>query len=56
MNTAAVPPTLGPNAPSTPSPGWHALPHEEVAGRLGVSPAGLSVEEAQARLASYNFV
>lgn len=51
MNTAAVPPPPGPNIPSLPSPGWHALPHEEVAGRLGVSPAGLSAEEAQARLA-----
>lgn len=51
MNTAAVPPPPGPNIPSSPSPGWHALPHEEVAGRLGVSPAGLSAEEAQARLA-----
>ncbi|MDF2620414.1 MAG: ATPase, P-type (transporting), superfamily, subfamily [Xanthobacteraceae bacterium] len=55
MNTAAVPPgSIPPTAgthPNAPPPDWHALPHEEVAGRLGVSPAGLSVEEAQARLA-----
>ncbi|WP_454683683.1 HAD-IC family P-type ATPase [Ancylobacter moscoviensis] len=29
---------------------WHALPHEEVAGRLGVTATGLSAGEAQLRL------
>ncbi|TCK30201.1 P-type E1-E2 ATPase [Ancylobacter aquaticus] len=32
---------------------WHAIPHEEVAGRLGVTSAGLTPEEAQARLATH---
>ena len=42
------------SAPIPPAPAhWHAIPHEEVAGRLGVTSVGLTPEEAQARLATH---
>ncbi|WP_425106949.1 HAD-IC family P-type ATPase [Ancylobacter sp.] len=44
-------PASRPSAP--PATEWHALPHEEVAGRLGVTSAGLTPEEAQARLRAH---
>lgn len=47
MNDAASRPSAPPAAE------WHALPHEEVAGRLGVTSAGLTPEEAQARLRAH---
>ncbi|MDQ0302109.1 HAD-IC family P-type ATPase [Ancylobacter polymorphus] len=47
MNDAASRPSAPPAAE------WHALPHEEVAGRLGVTSAGLTPEEAQARLKAH---
>ncbi|MPT23485.1 MAG: cation-transporting P-type ATPase, partial [Starkeya sp.] len=47
MNDAASRPSAPPAAE------WHALPHEEVAGRLGVTSAGLTPEEAQARLQAH---
>ncbi|UOK72005.1 HAD-IC family P-type ATPase [Ancylobacter polymorphus] len=43
--------TSRPSAP--PAAEWHALSHEEVAGRLGVTRAGLTPEEAQARLKAH---
>ncbi|WP_371348509.1 HAD-IC family P-type ATPase [Ancylobacter sp. IITR112] len=47
MNDAASRPSAPPAAE------WHALPHEEVAGRLGVTSTGLTPEEAQARLKAH---
>ncbi len=49
MNDAAAS-----SSPSLPlAADWHALPHEEVSGRLGVTSAGLTPEEARARLAAH---
>ncbi|MCK0207038.1 HAD-IC family P-type ATPase [Starkeya koreensis] len=56
MNDAAATPAAHPaydTAPVVPAAEWHALTHEEVAGRLAVAASGLSVEEAAARLARH---
>ncbi|PZQ86002.1 MAG: carbonate dehydratase [Ancylobacter novellus] len=50
MIDRAVPPPAKPRYSPLSPLDWHALPHEAVAGHLGVSPEGLSPEEAGARL------
>ncbi|GLK72016.1 HAD-IC family P-type ATPase [Ancylobacter dichloromethanicus] len=53
MPDAVPPATVPPASPAFHTTDWHAIPHEEAAGRLGVSTAGLTPEQAQARLAEH---
>ncbi|MCS0494878.1 HAD-IC family P-type ATPase [Ancylobacter sp. MQZ15Z-1] len=54
MTDSAVPTPSPFDTAAAPLPtSWHAMPHEEVAARLGVSLDGLSEDEARQRLAEH---